>query len=192
MRHAESGFSASGLVNGEPSANIGLTPRGEDEARRLGRDIAQEPIDLCVVSSFPRCRVTAELALVGRWISIVEMPDFNEPRYGRHYEGKPLATYQKWAWSKGSREEPAEGESRLAIIGRYSRAYHDLLYRPQKTILAVVHALPIAYLLLALKGEPPRARVDLPVEYATPYPIRADELERGLAVIDAWLANPDW
>lgn len=191
-RHAESVYSARGLVNGDPAEAVGLTPRGEEEARELGRALAREPLDLCVVSAFPRCRRTAELALAGRYVAIVEVPELNDPRVGRYYEGKHLDVYRTWAWSKGSREEPSGGESRLAVVDRYCRAYHDLLQRPQTTILAVIHALPIAYLMLALDGEPPPARVDLPIEHARPYPFTADELRRALDVLDAWRADPTW
>ena len=192
VRHAESEFSARGFVNGEPEANVGLTARGEEEARRLGGQLAEEEIDVCVVSAFPRCRRTAELALSGRWVPLVEMPELNDPRVGRSYEGEHLDVYRRWAWSKGSRDEPPGGESRLAVVDRYARAFHDLLHRPQRTILAVIHALPIAYAMLALRGEPPRAKVDLPVEHATPYPLAADELRGALEVLDAWRAAPDW
>ncbi|MBV8259222.1 MAG: histidine phosphatase family protein [Actinobacteria bacterium] len=191
-RHAESAYSARGIVNGDPTVNVGLTPKGEQQALELQRELADEPLDLCVVSSFPRCNRTAEIVLFGREVWIVEMKDFDEPRYGRLFEGRELELYQKWAWTKGSRDEPSEGESRLSAIDRYSRAYHDLLHRPGGTILAVVHALPIAYLMLALKGEPPRQRVDLPVEYAKPITVLPEDLARALKVIDRWRAAPDW
>ncbi len=191
-RHGESGYSARGLVNGDPAAGVGLTPRGEDEARRLGRELAAEPIDLCVVSAFPRTRRTAELALAGRAIPVEEVPALGDPRAGSDFEGKHLDVFRQWAWSAGSREEPPGGESRLAVVTRYAEALRGLLARPERTILAVIHALPIAYVRLALRGEPPRARVDLPVEHATPYPLSADELRRALAVLDAWVAAPTW
>jgi probable phosphoglycerate mutase len=192
-RHAESEFSARGLVNGDPAEPVGLTPLGEEEARELGRTLEPEQIHLCVVSAFPRCRRTAELALAGRRVEFLEMAGLNDPRSGRSYEGKHLDEYRKWAWSNGSREEPpGGGESRLAVVNRYADAYRDLLRRPERTILAVIHALPIAYVMLALRGEPPRPRVDLPVEHARPYPLTAAELGRALEVLDAWRAEPTW
>ena len=65
-RHGESRYSASGLVNGDPEAGVGLTPAGEEEARELGRALAAELLDLCLVTSLPRTRATAELVLAGR------------------------------------------------------------------------------------------------------------------------------
>lgn len=191
-RHGESTYSARGLLNGDPGAAVGLTPRGEEEARALGRALAAERIDLCVVTSFRRTWVTAELALAGRAVPIEELPGLCDPRAGR-FEGEHLDDYRAWAWTHGSRDEcPGGGESRLAVVDRYAEAYRSLLERPEDTILAVVHALPIAYLLLARDGIAPRARVDLKVEYAQPHSFIADELRDALSVLEAWRAEPTW
>jgi broad specificity phosphatase PhoE len=191
-RHGESAYSARGLVNGDPAAGVGLTPRGEEEARALGAALAGEPLDLCVVTSLPRTRATAEIALPGRDVPVEEVPELSDPRAGS-FEGLTLDEYREWAWSTGSREDgPGGGESRLALVGRYATAYRALLDRPETTILAVVHALPIAYLLLALDGVPPAPRVDLRIEHAHPYPLRSDEVERALGVLDAWVREPTW
>jgi broad specificity phosphatase PhoE len=191
-RHGESEYSAAGLVNGDPAAGVGLTPRGRDEARRLGEELACEPLDLCVVTALPRTRATAELALAGREVPIEEWPLLGDPRAGR-FEGAHLAGYRRWAWSAPSSEDaPGDGESRLAVVDRYAEAWHALLDRPEPAVLAVVHALPIAYLLLAREGTPPPARVDLKVEHARTHRFAATELRAALAVIDAWRAEPTW
>lgn len=192
VRHGESTYSARGLVNGEPAAGVGLTARGEEEAWELGRALAGESIDLCVVTALPRTRATAEVALAGRDVPIETVPGLGDPRAGR-FEGLRLERYRAWARSNGSREEPpGGGESRLAVIGRYVAAYRGLLARSERTILAVVHALPIAYVLLALDGTTPAPRVVLRVEHARPFPLTAEELGRALAVLEAWHAEPTW
>lgn len=191
-RHGESTYSARGLVNGDPAAGVGLTPRGEEEARTLGRSLADEQLDLCVVTALSRTRLTAELALAGRAVPIEEVPGLSDPCAG-DFEGRHLDDYRVWAWSSGSREDaPGGGESRLAAVSRYAEAYHALLERPEPTILAVLHALPIAYALLALDGVPPAPRVDLKVEHARPHPLTADELRRALGILDAWRREPTW
>lgn len=191
-RHGESDYSARGLLNGDPSTAVGLTERGEEEARRLGRELAGEPLDLAVHTGFPRTRETLELALAGRDVPVVEEPRLGDPRAGS-FEGRTLDEYRAWAWNESSRlEAPGGGESRLAIVTRYAAAYRALLARHEGTILAVVHALPIAYLLLARAGEPPRPRVGVHVEYARPYPFAREELARSLGVLDAWCAAPTW
>jgi broad specificity phosphatase PhoE len=191
-RHGESEYSLRGLLNGDPDAGVGLTELGEEEARGLGRELVGEPLDLAVHTGFPRTRATLELALAGRDVPIVEERRLADPRAGS-FEGLSLDEYRAWAWNESSRAEaPGGGESRLAIVSRYAAAYRTLLERPERTILAVLHALPIAYLLLARDGEPPRPRVDLRVEHARPYPFAKEELERSLSVLEGWCAAPTW
>jgi 2,3-bisphosphoglycerate-dependent phosphoglycerate mutase len=191
-RHGESEYSARGRLNGDPTLVVGLTERGEEEGRVLGRELEDEPLDLGVHSGFPRTRATLDLALAGRDVPVLGEPRLADPRAGG-FEGKTLDEYRGWAWHAGSREEPpGGGESRLAVVQRYLAAYRALLARPERTILAVIHALPIAYLLLARDGEPPRPRVDLRIEYAQPYPLTSDELVRSLGVLEGWCASPTW
>jgi probable phosphoglycerate mutase len=192
VRHAESEYSLRGLLNGDPTAGVGLTERGEEEARRLGDELAGERLELVVHTGFPRTRATLELALAGRDVPVLEEPRLADPRAGS-FEGLTLDEYRAWAWNEGSRvEAPGGGESRLAVATRYAAAYHALLGRPERSILAVIHALPIAYLLLAREGRPPRPRVDRRVAHARPYPFTRNELERALAVLDRWCASPTW
>ena len=191
-RHGESVYSARGLVNGDSSVDVGLTPAGEEQARALGRALAAEPIDLCVVSGLPRTRSTAEAALAGRAVPVETVPGFDDPRAGR-FEGRALDEYRAWAWSAGSAEDaPGGGESRRAIVGRYAAAYRGLLERTEPVVLAVLHALPISYVLEALGGSPPAPRMGRTIEYAQPYRLDAAELLGALAVIDAWREEPTW
>ena len=191
-RHGESEYSLLGRLNGDPAAAVDLTQRGEEEARRLGEELADEPIDLAIHTGFPRTRATLELVLAGRDVPVAEEPRLADPRAG-DFEGLTLDEYRAWAWTRGSREDaPGGGESRLAVASRYAAAYRALLGRPERTILVVLHALPVAYLLLARDGQPPRPRVDLHVEYARPYRFAAAELERALRVLEDWCSSPTW
>jgi broad specificity phosphatase PhoE len=191
-RHGESDYSARGLVNGDASVRVGLTDAGEEQARALGRELAGEPLDLCVTSALERTRATAALALLGRDVPVQAWAELNDPRAGR-FEGLQLDEYRVWAWAAGSQEAaPGGGESRLEAVSRYRRAYAALLERPEATVLAVAHALPIAYVLSALEGLPPAPRMDRAVAYAHPYRLAAADLRRALGVIDAWCAAPSW
>ena len=191
-RHGESVYSVRGLVNGDPSVDVGLTETGVEQARALGRALADEPLDVCAVSTLRRTRATAETALAGRTVPIEEIAGFADPRAGR-FEGLPLDEYRAWAWSAGSAEDaPGGGESRRAIVARYAAAFRGQLDRPEPVVLSVLHALPIAYLVDAVEGTPPAPRMRRTVEYARPYPLDAGELQRALAVIDAWQEEPTW
>ena len=191
-RHGESTYSAQGLVNGDATVHVGLTAAGEQQARELGRALAGEPVGVCIVSALPRTRATAELALAGTTVPIEVQGAFDDPGAGR-FEGRPLDEYRGWAWSAGSGEDaPGGGESRRAIAARYAEAYRSLLDRAEAVVLAVVHALPVAYVLDALDGSPPAQRITRPIAYAQPVPLTAADLRRALAVIDAWREAPTW
>ena len=190
-RHGESVFSAKLLVNGEFGVAGPLTPRGVDEARALGRAIANDEIDLCVTSRFERTRQTADIALQGRDVPRLVVPELDDPRYGS-FEGGALADYRAWADSVASAvEAPGAGESRRAIVTRYARGFRALLERGETSILAVIHSLPIAYMLAARDGESPRPVVRL-VEHAHPYRFGAADAQRAVEVLEAWVAAPTW
>jgi probable phosphoglycerate mutase len=189
-RHGESAYSADGRLNGDDAVPVGLTDTGKEQARQLGRVLG--PLDLCVTSQMPRARETALLALGDGPVPVEVWPELNDPRAGA-FEGKHLDEYRGWAWTAGSRDPvPGGGESRLDVVARYAEAYRRLLERPERVVLAVLHALPIAYLLQALDGHPPAARMDRPIEYARPYPVEAEALRGALDVLDPWCRDPGW
>jgi broad specificity phosphatase PhoE len=191
-RHGESEYSARGLVNGDAAVTVGLTETGAEQARRLGELLADEPLDLCVTSRLGRTRLTAELALAGRDVPAEAWGDLDDPRAGA-FEGLHLDEYRAWAWTSGSGiDAPGGGESRLTAVARYARGFRALLERTEPAILAVLHALPIAYVLGALEGEAPAARMDRPVAYAHPFLFSAAELERALGVLEVWIRQPTW
>ncbi len=192
-RHGESEFSARGTVNGDPlCAGGALTGRGREEARALGMLLADEPIDLCVTTEFRRTLETADIALAGRDVPRIVLPQLNDIRFGR-FEGGSLEEYRTWAHANSSATEPpGGGECRQAIARRYVDGFRTLLERPERTILVVAHALPIAYVLMALEGRDPAARIDVVVEHAHPYRLSASELRTAVERIDAWCAAPTW
>jgi alpha-ribazole phosphatase len=190
-RHGQSIFSERGLVNGDVTVAGPLTRKGEEEARELGREIADDPIDLCVTTEFERTRQTAELALEGRDFQRLVVSELNDPRYGR-YEGGDLETYRSWAGSATSGDEvPGGGESRRHIIERYTRGFRLVLARVERCALVVAHSLPIAYALAARDGTVPAPRVPL-VEHARPHRFAAEELERAVTILEGWCAAPTW
>jgi len=190
-RHGESIFSERQLVNGAATVPGPLTRKGTDEARALARAVAADPIDLCITTEFERTRQTADLALEGRGIPRLVVPDLNDPLYGR-YEGGALEDYRSWADSAASEDEvPGGGESRRSIIARYTRGFRLVLGRAEHCAIVVAHSLPIAYVLAARDGTLPARRVPL-VEHAHPYRFAAEELERAVALLEGWCVAPTW
>ena len=190
-RHGESIFSERALVNGDVAVPGPLTPRGEDEARALGEQIANDPIELCVTTEFERTRQTADLALAGRDVPRFVMPELNDPLYGR-FEGGDLESYRSWAGSAASGDEvPGGGESRRRIIERYVRGFRLVLARAERVVLVVAHSLPIAYVLAARDGIDPARRVPL-VEHAHAHRFATEELGRAVALLEGWCVSPTW
>jgi broad specificity phosphatase PhoE len=191
VRHGESEYSVDLRLNGEPGADVGLTTRGREEASALAERLAGEEIDLCVTSEFRRTRETADLALAGRRVPRLELPELNDPRYGP-YEGSTLEEYRAWADEARSDAKPSDdGESRLDIVGRYARGLRVLLARREPAILVVTHSLPVAYVLATRNGELPRPRIPL-VGHGAVHVFTAAELERAADALEAWVAAPTW
>jgi alpha-ribazole phosphatase len=190
-RHGESELSVVGTVNGDPATRCALTPTGEEQARRLREKIAADPIDLCVTSEFERVRRTAEIALEGRDVARLVLPELNDVRFGS-FEGGTLVVYREWAAAnEPTVEAPGGGESRSATVARYVRAYRAILARPEQTILVVAHGLPIRYVLNALDEVDPAPLVDQ-VAYAEPYRLDHATLELAVDRLERWALAPAW
>jgi broad specificity phosphatase PhoE len=179
-RHGQSAFNVSGLVNGDPARDIGLSELGIDEARKLGGQIAGIAIDVCVVSEFPRAQQTARLALEGREKIPCEIdPRLNDIRIGE-LEGRTLGDYRTWKRAHTRHDSFPGGESLDASARRYADAYERLLGRDEDTILCVCHEIPVRYAVNAAGGS---SDLDGPIHdvaNATPYAFDADGLARAV------------
>ena len=190
-RHGESELSAAGLVSGDPAEPRGLTEIGREQALRLGERLADEPIDLCVTSEFVRVRQTADLALAGREVPRLVVPELNDVRFGE-FEGQPFEVYRAWARERDPTEAaPGNGESRGEVAARYGRAFRRILERSEPTILVVAHGLPLRYTLLALEDLDPTPIVEQ-VPLAEPYRLTRAELERATDRLERWSQSPVW
>ena len=190
-RHGESEVGLAGLVSGDPAEPRGLTRAGREQARRLGELLAGEPIDLCVTSEFARVRETADLALAGRDVPRLVVPELNDIRFGE-FEGRPFDEYRVWAGARTPADAcPGGGESRAEAAARFVRGFRVVLARPEPTILVVAHGLPIRYVLLALDELDPTPIVEQ-VGLAEPHPLSRERLERAVARLERWAAAPAW
>jgi broad specificity phosphatase PhoE len=190
-RHGESEFSVRGAMNGDPGVACPLTDEGVTQARRLAEALRDTAIDLCVTTEFARTRETADLALAGRDVPRLVVPELNDIRVG-DFEGGPLETYRVWARERSPVEvPPGGGESRAGAAERYARGFRVVLDRSEATVLVVAHSLPIRYLLLAAEGATPGPYAP-GIEYATPYELSRHELERAVGALEEWAREPVW
>lgn len=188
VRHALAGSNADGVVSSVPPG-VGLTEKGEEQARSLGAELAAVEIDLGLWTELVRTRQTLDLALAGQEFPREVIPGLNEIRFGS-FEGGPLSAYRAWAFEAPPEEPcPGGGESRAAAVARYAEGYGELLGRPERILIVVGHALPIRYALDAALGLAPAARMT-PVEHAFPYRLSARELERAVGLLAEWVASP--
>ena len=191
VRHGESVFSARGLATGRVDVRCPLSARGAAQARALAEDISSEAIDLCATSELERTRQTADLALADRAAPRIVLPELNDPLYGR-YESGPLDAYIAWALANDSAAEPpGGGEQRQKLVARYAAGFRKLVERPERTILIVTHALPAAYVLMAIAGRDPARRVPL-IEYAKIHTTSDRDLADAVARLERWCAAPTW
>lgn len=190
-RHAESRFSVRHACNGDPATCEGLTDEGRAQAGALGRLLADDPLELCVTTEFRRTQETADLALGGRDVPRLVVPELNDIRFGS-FEGGLLEDYRRWGHAATPDEEcPGGGESRAAAAARFARGFRGVLSRREGVALVVCHALPIRYVLSALLERDPSAIVE-PVAYAEPHRFSAAQLERGVERLERWSARPAW
>ena len=175
VRHGESEFSVRQRVQRRPGGR-GRRAHGRAAASRRARSgalLADDPIDLCATSEFARTRETADLALAGRDVPRLVVPELNDIRFGS-YEGGPLEEYRVWARAAGPADAcPGGGESRGDAARRFAAGYRIAARAAGATILVVVHALPIRYVLSALLEQDPTAIVE-PVEECEPHRFSAD------------------
>jgi broad specificity phosphatase PhoE len=187
-RHAHAMSNAGDVVSSVPPGG-GLSPAGREEARALGRLLDSESIDIGVSSRLLRTQETLGLALAGRALPSVIEPRLDEIAFGS-FEGGALGAYREWAWANGPDAPcPGGGESRTGAAVRFADGLVALLGRPEDTVLAVSHALPLRYVLDAADGGFPAARVER-VPHATPYRLERFSVERAVETLRAWAEAP--
>ena len=136
-----------------------------------------------------RTQETLEIALDGRDVPRLDVPELDEIRYGS-FDGGLLDDYRAWARSEPPTvRAPGGGESRADVAARYSRGLRVVLERPERVVLLVGHALALRYVLDAARGLVP-APLITPVEHATAYEVSADEARAAADLLEDWSRSP--
>ena len=114
-------------MNGDPTREVPLTDRGQEEARRLGEQVANLPLDSCVHTRFPRTRETAEIALGERVdVPLVVEPLLDDIDIG-DLEGETIEDYRAWKHGHTRNVPFPGGESLDDAARRYAAAFRSLL-----------------------------------------------------------------
>jgi 2,3-bisphosphoglycerate-dependent phosphoglycerate mutase len=168
----------------------GLTEEGVQQAGQLGEWLADEELDLGVATEHRRTQETLELALAGRDVPYLVIPQLNEIHFGS-FDGGQLLAYRAWAGAEPpTLEAPGGGESRAQAAWRYASAIRLLLERRERRALVVGHALAIRYVLDAAEGLVPAALMASPVAHAEARRLSAEELERAAGLLERWSRAP--
>lgn len=144
-RHAESVFNVQGVLNGDPSIHGGLTENGRAQARRLGQRLSSERIDLCVTTEFERTCETADIALAGRDVARLIVPELNDPPNG-DLELQPYGELALWREANGP-DVPVPGLTRTErdYFEDVAGGFRSLIERPEPVIFAVLHGYVVAW-----------------------------------------------
>jgi probable phosphoglycerate mutase len=178
-RHAQSTLNLQGRINGDPSLPVTLTEQGRKEARQLGIQVANVPLDRCVHTRFTRSHETAAIALAGRDVPFAVEPLLDDIDVG-DLEGKTIEDYRAWKKLHTRADPFPGGESLDDAARRYVRGFRNVLDGPGRRVLVVCHEIPLRYALNAASGSD---ALDGPVHSlpnATPYLFAEDALERAV------------
>jgi broad specificity phosphatase PhoE len=167
----------------------GLTPEGVEQARALGASLVETDIALAATTELSRTYETLRLALEGRDVPSIVVPELNEIHFGS-FDGGLLDTYRGWAGSRAPGERaPGGGESRADAAARFARGLRVLLDRHEAVVLLVGHALMVRYTLDAADGLVPAARM-APVPHAHPFHLGREDVVRAADVLEEWSGSP--
>lgn len=174
-RHAESVFNVDGVINGDPSVPGGLSERGRKQAKELGWILSSRPLDLCVTTEFERTIETADIALAGRPVPRLVMPDLSDAPLGT-FELRPFQEYTAWREAEDPDVAlPGTEVSERSWLRRIHGGFTALARRPEGSILAILHGACVSW-LVASAGRSGAA------PHAEPVDLSRDELLAALAI----------
>ena len=147
-RHAESTANTAHVLSSDPARPVALTERGRAQARALGAQLANVPIDLAVSTRFLRTQETIDIALHGRHVPVLIEPGFDELRAGE-LDNAPMEAYWSWKRQHTMGDRLPQGESPNDALRRYANALRLLLARTETVTLVVLHEFALRYIALA-------------------------------------------
>jgi broad specificity phosphatase PhoE len=159
VRHGETEWNAEGRIQGH--TDIGLSEKGAEQARSLGKRLADRQIDVAYSSDLKRTSETAKLALGGRDITLNETPRLREYNKGI-FEGMTLseiqekfpAEYPKYL-EKDLSYAPEGGETTRDVSTRMASIFAEIKANHlDETVLVVSHGGVLRAAMVSLLGMP--------------------------------------
>lgn len=145
MRHGQTLYSVSYLVNGDPSVEVGLSAEGIRTCRRA-HDTLPENVDTWIATELPRTRQSA-CVLAGQLnLGPIIEKGLNELDYGA-FEGGTFLDYGAWLHQHGGwTRPPGSSESQREGLQRMLHGLRACLNHPAPRVV-VVHGLLVSMLL---------------------------------------------
>lgn len=184
VRHGRTIYNDLGLVNGDPQVPVELDEFGRAQCLALRAVLAGRDFDLAIRTRFQRTGQSLALILDGRDVPVVEYPELDDVRLGV-FEGGPIDAYRAWRRTHSPDEPPpGEGESRLDALYRYMRGFERMVAEEDADhVLAVIHDVPIRFMLNAVQGADPLDGPITRVENAEVHDLGDDDVARALAAM---------
>ena len=157
VRHGLTDYNSTRRFAG--STDIELSPLGREQVAKLGKRLADQQIDFVYCSNLRRARVTAEMLIEGRCLTITPCPELREVDYGecegltysQIKERFPTVADGVVAPERGL-EFPG-GESFAAMVERINQFKERLArHAPNDTVLVVSHSGPLRSLVCSMLG----------------------------------------
>lgn len=178
VRHGATVLSAEDRFAG--SLDVELSETGRDQARALGRRLADQPLAAAYASPMRRTLETSRLVLAGRGLTAAAVPGLRETHHGL-FEGRTRGeveaahtdAYRRWELDPFT-FAPEGGETGLAVLSRALPSFLDVVARhPREPVLVVSHKATIRLLIGHFLGLEPRGYRD-----------RLDMSPCGLSILD--------
>lgn len=184
VRHGRSTYNDLGLVNGDPQIPVELDEVGRAQCMALGHTLSDRHFDLGIRTRFHRTGQSLSLILAGRDVPVVEYPQLDDVRLGI-FESAPVAQYRQWRRTHTPEDPPpGEGESRMHALYRYMRGFERMLAEDEAdAILAVIHDVPVRFMLNAVQMADPLDGPVRAVANGELHELSEPDLERGLATM---------
>ena len=159
VRHGETDWNAEGRIQGH--TDIGLSDKGADQARSLGKRLAGLTIDVAYTSDLKRSTETAKIALGERDIVLHETARLREYDKGA-FEGMTLLEikarfpdeYPRYL-QKDLGYAPKGGESTRDVSARMAKFFDEIRSKHlNETVLVVSHGGVLRAAMVSLLGMP--------------------------------------
>lgn len=135
-RHGETNYNLKNLCNYTPSADVHLTERGKEQAKKLKMNLIGKKIDAVYISELPRTRQTFELLDLD--LKPIVDKRLNDINVGI-FESKPVSEFHDYIKNDLFRTQPPGGETWQEQKKRIFEFLEEIKSKKFKSVLIIAH-----------------------------------------------------